>query len=221
MKLSQDLMQLFVEYQVPSDLLSYDGESSDSSIRDKVENVRTHVKVVMDVVDAAKDKQLEEQTKKAENSFMARVQYTTAEAEETTRRVGRKMTSKGDRKMTSKGAMMPFGGGDGPQMRTMAMSPAQSARQDGFHTSASDRGLMTLHSKKSKKSAQTHSFQPPAPLQETAALQASDYVTNTKSVIAASKEVGVSTLEELQRQRKVIQNIETQKLDGGEDYFVE
>lgn len=35
-----------------------------------------------------------------------------------------------------------------------------------------------------------------------------DSLTNTKQMIAQSKEVGVSTLEELQRQREVIQNIE-------------
>lgn len=35
-----------------------------------------------------------------------------------------------------------------------------------------------------------------------------DSLFNTKSMIAASKEVGVSTLEELQRQREVIQNID-------------
>ena len=35
-----------------------------------------------------------------------------------------------------------------------------------------------------------------------------DSLTNTRNLIAQSKEVGVSTLEELQRQREVIQNIE-------------
>lgn len=35
-----------------------------------------------------------------------------------------------------------------------------------------------------------------------------DSLSNTANMIAASKEVGVSTLEELQRQREVIQNIE-------------
>jgi SNARE protein len=37
-----------------------------------------------------------------------------------------------------------------------------------------------------------------------------DSLANTKNMIAASKEVGVSTLEELQRQREVIQNIENE-----------
>mmetsp|Transcript_88496 Transcript_88496/g.132610 ORF Transcript_88496/g.132610 Transcript_88496/m.132610 type:complete len:245 (-) Transcript_88496:15-749(-) len=47
-------------------------------------------------------------------------------------------------------------------------------------------------------------------LNEASALQdkTQDSLSNTKNMIAASKEVGVSTLEELQRQREVIQNIE-------------
>ena len=47
-------------------------------------------------------------------------------------------------------------------------------------------------------------------LKEASALQdkTSDSLANTKNMIAASKDVGVSTLEELERQRDVIQNIE-------------
>ena len=47
-------------------------------------------------------------------------------------------------------------------------------------------------------------------LAEASALQdkTQDSLANTKNMIAASKEVGVATLEELQRQREVIQNIE-------------
>jgi SNARE protein len=54
-------------------------------------------------------------------------------------------------------------------------------------------------------------------LSEAAALQdkTQDSLANTRNMIAASKEVGVSTLEELQRQREVINNIdkETDRLD--------
>jgi hypothetical protein len=50
-------MQLFVEYQVPSDLFSYDGNDSPTvSTRDKVENVREHVQAVLDVIDGIKEK---------------------------------------------------------------------------------------------------------------------------------------------------------------------
>lgn len=58
-RLTQDLMELFVEYQVPSDLLSYDGETSDSvTSRQKVENVKSHVEAVLGVINAEKEKQL-------------------------------------------------------------------------------------------------------------------------------------------------------------------
>eukprot|EP00934_Nitzschia_sp_Nitz4_P009385 Nitzschia sp. Nitz4//scaffold4_size323378//220016//220823//NITZ4_000685-RA/size323378-augustus-gene-0.22-mRNA-1//1//CDS//3329553474//9375//frame0 len=54
-------------------------------------------------------------------------------------------------------------------------------------------------------------------LAEASALQdkTQDSLTNTRNLIAQSKEVGVSTLEELQRQREVIQNIEkeTDRMD--------
>ncbi|KAG7364228.1 SNARE domain anchored protein [Nitzschia inconspicua] len=54
-------------------------------------------------------------------------------------------------------------------------------------------------------------------LNEAAALQdkTQDSLQNTRNMIAASKEVGVSTLEELQRQREVINNIdkEADRLD--------
>lgn len=54
-------------------------------------------------------------------------------------------------------------------------------------------------------------------LAEASALQdkTQDSLSNTRQLIAQSKEVGVSTLEELQRQREVIQNIEkeTDRMD--------
>jgi len=64
MKLTQDLMELFIEYQVPSDLLSYNGFSGNADVEDKISNVRDNVKGVLDVVNAEKEKQLKmEQTK--------------------------------------------------------------------------------------------------------------------------------------------------------------
>jgi novel plant SNARE len=54
-------------------------------------------------------------------------------------------------------------------------------------------------------------------LKETMGLQdkTQDSLANTRNMIAASKEVGVATLEELQRQREVLQNIEkeTDRID--------
>lgn len=66
MQLSQDLMELFVEYQVPSDLLSYDGDDPDTSVKDKVSNVKGHVQAVMDVIGDSKTKQLEDQAMRAD-----------------------------------------------------------------------------------------------------------------------------------------------------------
>jgi SNARE protein len=54
-------------------------------------------------------------------------------------------------------------------------------------------------------------------LKEASALQdkTSDSLSNTRNMIAASKEVGTATLEELQRQREVVENIEkeTDRMD--------
>ena len=67
MKLTQDLMELFVEYQVPSDMLSYNGfDGEDVAVQDKIASVRDNVKSVMDVINAEKEKQLKEERAKTE-----------------------------------------------------------------------------------------------------------------------------------------------------------
>lgn len=60
-KLTEDLMELFVEHQIPSDLLSYDEVGGDSSAiaTEKVEYVRQNVKAVVNIVNGLKEKQLE------------------------------------------------------------------------------------------------------------------------------------------------------------------
>ena len=73
MKLTQDLMELFVEYQVPSDMLSYDGIDSSASPKEKVDNVRVHVQAVSSLINEAKTKELKEQSMKAEMAFHAAV----------------------------------------------------------------------------------------------------------------------------------------------------
>ena len=65
MQLTQDMIELFVEYQVPSDLLSYDGEH-DETMREKVVNVKGHVKAVLHVIRESKTKQLEKNVMKAD-----------------------------------------------------------------------------------------------------------------------------------------------------------
>mmetsp|Transcript_36045 Transcript_36045/g.85910 ORF Transcript_36045/g.85910 Transcript_36045/m.85910 type:complete len:950 (+) Transcript_36045:88-2937(+) len=61
MKLTQDLMELFVEYQVPSDLLSYNGHSESAALEDKIANVKANVKAVTDVIESQKEKQLKDE----------------------------------------------------------------------------------------------------------------------------------------------------------------
>jgi len=58
-QLMQDLMSLFVEYQIPSDLLSFDG-IKDTAAGDRVEAVKGHVSAVLEVIQREKKKQLAE-----------------------------------------------------------------------------------------------------------------------------------------------------------------
>ncbi|KAL7527272.1 hypothetical protein ACHAXR_001872, partial [Thalassiosira sp. AJA248-18] len=80
MKLTQDLMELFIEYQVPSDLLSYNGFSEDVATEDKISNVRDNVKSVMDVVTAEKEKQLKSEQAKTEMAMEKAFQSAAYEA---------------------------------------------------------------------------------------------------------------------------------------------
>ena len=66
MKLTQDLMELFIEHQVPSDLLSYDGPEDSINVRDKVESVKGNVKAVLDVIEGVKTKQMEDTVMRAD-----------------------------------------------------------------------------------------------------------------------------------------------------------
>jgi hypothetical protein len=59
MKLTQDLIELFIEYQVPSDMLSFDGNpEEDSTAKAMVDNVKCHVGSVMNIIENARNKQL-------------------------------------------------------------------------------------------------------------------------------------------------------------------
>jgi hypothetical protein len=64
-RLTQDLLSLFIDYQIPSDLLSFDGEPNDA-VADKVGAVKAHVKAVLEVIQEAKKKQLQDVEMKAE-----------------------------------------------------------------------------------------------------------------------------------------------------------
>mmetsp|Transcript_22172 Transcript_22172/g.52130 ORF Transcript_22172/g.52130 Transcript_22172/m.52130 type:complete len:986 (+) Transcript_22172:312-3269(+) len=75
MKLTQDLMELFLDYQVPSDLLSYDSNDEGISTNEMVAAVESHTGAVLDVIKEAKEKQLGDQIMAAD---MAEAQSTVA-----------------------------------------------------------------------------------------------------------------------------------------------
>jgi len=64
-KLSQDLMSLFVEFQIPPSLVSYDGDVG-AIAAEKVAVVKQHVKGVQDVITGVKQDQLQEEKRKAD-----------------------------------------------------------------------------------------------------------------------------------------------------------
>jgi hypothetical protein len=63
-QLTQDLLTLFAQYQVPPTLVSYDGNDAATMV-EKVTAVKEHVKGVLDVVKSIKEEQLQEETRKA------------------------------------------------------------------------------------------------------------------------------------------------------------
>lgn len=66
--LTQDSLSLFIDYQIPSDLLSFDG-AEDTEISGKINVVKGHVKNVMDMIGDAKKAELEEASNRAEMDF--------------------------------------------------------------------------------------------------------------------------------------------------------
>ena len=64
-QLTQDLMSLFVEYQIPSDLLSFDGPD-DASKSNRLLAVKEHVKAVLSVVSNEKEKVIIAEEQKAD-----------------------------------------------------------------------------------------------------------------------------------------------------------
>lgn len=79
MQLTQDLVELFIEYQVPSDMMSYDEENQDVTTKEKVDVVREHVKAVLDVIQESKKKQLKEQEMKTDMALEKRFSALSAE----------------------------------------------------------------------------------------------------------------------------------------------
>ena len=58
-QLTQDLLDLFITYQIPSDLISYAGNAN-ASPNQKIDAVRNHVKAMQTMIDKAKQTQLNE-----------------------------------------------------------------------------------------------------------------------------------------------------------------
>ncbi|CAJ1401548.1 unnamed protein product [Effrenium voratum] len=67
-KLTQDLMQLFIQYQIPSDLLSFAPEllRGPATAVQQLETVRGQVKAMCDMIDAEKKEELEERKREEE-----------------------------------------------------------------------------------------------------------------------------------------------------------
>lgn len=63
--LTQGLSELFIKYQIPPDLLSYDGDK-DKSTRAKLGEVQSHHDSIQKVIEAEKQKEIEEERKRVE-----------------------------------------------------------------------------------------------------------------------------------------------------------
>ena len=82
-QLTQDLIDLFLTYQVSSDLLSFQcdpcEDPSDISTKDKVDQVKEHVTNMQHMIQKAKEAELEEEKMKAEAAKLQRKQQTREE----------------------------------------------------------------------------------------------------------------------------------------------
>eukprot|EP01084_Bolivina_argentea_P263782 446606_1 len=71
-QLSQDLMQLFIDYQVPSDLLTYDGDPKRGP-EDKLTAVKEHVRALQDMIEKQKEKELKDAKQEAHAALCERI----------------------------------------------------------------------------------------------------------------------------------------------------
>mmetsp|Transcript_29907 Transcript_29907/g.66264 ORF Transcript_29907/g.66264 Transcript_29907/m.66264 type:complete len:1003 (-) Transcript_29907:96-3104(-) len=67
-KMTQNLLELFIDYQIPSDLLSFDG-TSDLTVVEKVDTVKKHTASVLEMIESIKVKDLKEAERKADMAF--------------------------------------------------------------------------------------------------------------------------------------------------------
>jgi len=74
-RLSEDLLSLFIDYQIPSDLLSYDGPD-DLEAKEKVAIVKKNAQNVLGMIEGLKEKEIKEQVAKADMAFeMKQAEY--------------------------------------------------------------------------------------------------------------------------------------------------
>jgi len=68
-RLTQDIMKVMLEYQIPSDLVTYDGDGK-ATQADKIAGVRKHASAVLSMIDEAKDQILKEQEDRAKSNLL-------------------------------------------------------------------------------------------------------------------------------------------------------
>eukprot|EP01036_Dinobryon_divergens_P035624 gene35624-46204_t len=65
-KLTQDLMKLFVEFQIPSDLFSFDGDDVNASAAERLAVVKSHVNAILQMIEEAKQQEVAAAKQKAQ-----------------------------------------------------------------------------------------------------------------------------------------------------------
>mmetsp|Transcript_11544 Transcript_11544/g.29242 ORF Transcript_11544/g.29242 Transcript_11544/m.29242 type:complete len:923 (-) Transcript_11544:352-3120(-) len=119
-KLTQDLVRLFIEFQVPCDLMTYDGPE-DASSEAKLSRVKEYVKNLMDMVAAEKEKEAAEAKVRMETAVRNRVIDDLDESEDSELTVSTTSRSRSSKSFRGRG-----GKGMQPMFRTMA-APASIA----------------------------------------------------------------------------------------------
>ncbi|CAM9548761.1 unnamed protein product [Choristocarpus tenellus] len=79
-QLTQDLMQLFIEYQVPSDLLTFDGHE-DASLEDKLLAVKGSVTNLQATIQMQKKQELDEQRQVLKCAFSSHFVHVLADSD--------------------------------------------------------------------------------------------------------------------------------------------
>eukprot|EP00529_Nitzschia_sp_RCC80_P005502 CAMPEP_0113458548 /NCGR_PEP_ID=MMETSP0014_2-20120614/9980_1 /TAXON_ID=2857 /ORGANISM="Nitzschia sp." /LENGTH=1010 /DNA_ID=CAMNT_0000350077 /DNA_START=318 /DNA_END=3350 /DNA_ORIENTATION=- /assembly_acc=CAM_ASM_000159 len=127
MKLTQDLMELFLDYQVPSDLLSYDSNDEGISTNEMVAAVESHTGAVLDVIKEAKEKQLGDQIMAAD---MAEAQQSAQASGGLFGKPERKKASGAFKQIKTasgrQGLMRGFGGGEGNRLSIEASASSDA-----------------------------------------------------------------------------------------------